>query len=54
MYPYENAFSMIVKTQLEAIDLAHSKRKFGGAFLPHELGFIVYWLPKDLAKDFSW
>jgi hypothetical protein len=54
MYPYEKAFSMIFKTQNQAMDCAYSKRKFGGAFLPHELGFIVYWLPKELAKDFAW
>ena len=54
MFPYEKAFSMVFKTQEEAINWAYSKRKFGGAFLPHELGFIVYWLPKELAIDFAW
>ena len=54
MFPYDKAFSMIFKTQDEASNWAYSKRKFGGAFLPHELGFIVYWLPKELSSDFAW
>jgi hypothetical protein len=54
MFPYDKAFSTIVKTQEDAINFAYGKRKYGGAFLPHELGFIVYWLPKNLAQDFAW
>jgi hypothetical protein len=54
MFPKHQAFSICVATQEQAIQIATSKRKYGGCFEQIGNGFMVYWLPKHLSFNFAW